>query len=155
MGYLSSAPIGNTLEDALYQTERYDRSSGPELEYSFSVPNGDYEVKLHFAENYPSAQTLGGRVFDVAIEGVLALSDFDIFEVAGSSSAHIETILTSVTDGNLVITFDRIVQNPKISAIEFTSVEEVTPPDTTAPVITLSGDDPLVLAMGASSTRTS
>ena len=55
--------------------------------YSFTVPNGSYLVRLHFAEPTPATQAVGARVFDVNIEGQLVFNDIDIFEEPGRSGA--------------------------------------------------------------------
>ena len=55
---------------ALFQSERYDTSSSPEMQWNFPVSNGNYEVRLYFAENYSGTGSPGQRVFDVALEDV-------------------------------------------------------------------------------------
>src|SRR5215475_2676880 len=45
--YTTSAAIGGTIDDALYQSERYGNFS-----YTIPVANGDYVVTLKFAEIY-------------------------------------------------------------------------------------------------------
>ena len=66
-----STPINNTVNDALYQTERWDASASPELTYGFNLPNGDYLVNLHFAEIYSGAFGVGKRVFDGTHRGTV------------------------------------------------------------------------------------
>jgi Malectin domain len=44
--YNTSSAIANTIEDALYQTER----TGETIAYSIPRPPGTYSVTLHFAE---------------------------------------------------------------------------------------------------------
>ena len=69
---------------ALFQSERYDTSSRPEMQWNFPVSNGNYEVRLYFAENYSGAGSPGKRVFDVVIEDMLALDDYDVVADAGA-----------------------------------------------------------------------
>ena len=64
--YSTGSAIANTVDDTLYQSERYWNASGGG--YRFDVPNGQYQVDLKFAEIYQTAA--GRRVFDVVIEGV-------------------------------------------------------------------------------------
>jgi chitinase len=45
----TGSAIAGTTDDALYQTNRWDAGGGSELEYTFTVPNGVYEVNLLFA----------------------------------------------------------------------------------------------------------
>ncbi|RYY95376.1 MAG: T9SS type A sorting domain-containing protein, partial [Chitinophagaceae bacterium] len=113
----STAPIGTATDDALYQTERWGYNFG----YAFPVTNGQYKVVLHFAEIYWTAP--GKRVFDVAIEGVKKLDDYDIVAKTGAFNATTETFTVTVTDGSLDIDFNSLpgeggADNAKVSAIE-------------------------------------
>jgi chitodextrinase len=113
----NNAPISGTSDPTLYATGRYDASSeAPTLQYSFTVPNGWYEVDLHFAELLFSA---GGRKFSVQIEGISAFIDLDVGEAAGVNTALIKTVATQVTDGqlNVELLFGS-ANNPFINAIE-------------------------------------
>ena len=51
------------------------RPRRPVMTYSFAVPNGTYQVRLHFAENYAPNFGVGLRVFDVQVEGALAIDN--------------------------------------------------------------------------------
>lgn len=128
----TAGAIAGTEDDVLYQSERYDSSpNGDSLLYSFNLPDGGYEVKLHFAEVWPGAFGPGLRVFDITAEGVLAVDDMDIFSRAGANAACTVTFPVSVTGGQLDIGFLHGVQNPKISGIEvFEIVPVVQPPQT-------------------------
>jgi chitodextrinase len=108
--------ISGTSNPTLYRTERWDDSPSPEMQYAFTVVNGNYEVKLHFAENYASAS--GQRVFDVDIEGVRRFDDIDIFAEAGAGMALIRSTTVTVTDGQINIAFLHQTENPLINAIE-------------------------------------
>ena len=106
--------IANTADDALYQTERYGTFT-----YNLPVPNGQYTVKLHFAELYWN--TAGQRVFDVAAEGSPVLSAYDIAKKVGPLTATTETFPVTVTDGQLTLAFAPGaggVDQPKVAAIE-------------------------------------
>jgi chitodextrinase len=129
----STGAIFGTDNPTIYQTRRFIRSSRPNLSYQFSVPNGDYEVRLHFAEVWSTAFAPGVRVFDVSVEGALKLDNFDIFSAAGANTAYVAKIPTTVNDGTLNLLFDRVVQNPTISAIEVYPVLPSGPADTEAP----------------------
>ena len=112
-----SQSIAGTVEDPLYKTERYGR-----MQYDIPVPfNGDYSVKLHFAETYLVIQSIGKRIFDIEIENKLARSQLDIFSSVGSATALIESFETKVTDGTLSIKFIPSKENPKVNAIEIHS----------------------------------
>jgi PKD repeat protein/glucose/arabinose dehydrogenase len=109
-------PIAATENDEIYQTERF----GSAFSYEVAVPNNtEYEVRLHFSENFFT--TSGSRVFDVAIEdGQAVLVDYDIYSAAGEAAftAVVESLIVTVTDGNLSINFTSDVNNAKISGIE-------------------------------------
>ena len=115
----TSAGISNTLDPALYQTERY--STNGALHFAFDVGNGQYTVILHFAEIYWTQP--GQRVFDVSLEGTKVLDKYDILRRAFPLAAVIETFPVTVTDGvlnlDLVVPYeDGGADQAKISAIE-------------------------------------
>jgi hypothetical protein len=110
---VTNAAVTNTLNQALYRTERYSMTA-----YRFVVPNGKYTVKLHFAEVYSGITEAGQRVFSFNVQGH-EFKDFDIWVKAGGfSKAYIESVNVEVTDGKLNITFTPNVENPKICGIE-------------------------------------
>ena len=87
--------IAGTVDDALYQTERFCYSCS----YSITVPNGNYEVVLHFAEIWWTSANQ--RVFDVSIEGTVVIDNLDIAAKVGSFTALVQTFLATVSDGTL------------------------------------------------------
>jgi hypothetical protein len=110
---VTNAAVTNTLNQALYRTERYSMTA-----YRFVVPNGKYTVKLHFAEVYSGITEAGQRVFSFNVQGH-EFKDFDIWAKAGGfGKAYVESVNVEVTDGKLNITFTPNVENPKICGIE-------------------------------------
>ncbi|XP_065850784.1 probable LRR receptor-like serine/threonine-protein kinase At1g07650 [Euphorbia lathyris] len=78
--------------------------------YGLCLLNGNYTVKLHFAEivftSDNSFTSLGKRIFDVYIQGKLALKDFNIAEEAGGTGRPIvKTFTVNVTSNTLEIHF--------------------------------------------------
>jgi hypothetical protein len=120
-----SQAIAGTDDDVLYQTERWDDGASPEMQYSFTVPNGAYQVKLHFAENAFSAT--GVRVFSVDMEGTRQITDLDVFATVGAHAALVTTSLVRVADGQLNIGFVHNVEDPMIDAIEILPQTSGTP----------------------------
>jgi large repetitive protein len=112
--------IANTNDDALYQSERFG-----DFTYVIPVPIGNlYTVTLHFCELFFGDTPIGQRLFDVLIQNVMVLEDFDIVVAAGgSNTAHTQTFANiNVPDGLLTIEFkmaDPIAaNNPQVSAIQ-------------------------------------
>lgn len=138
--------ISGTSDPSLYQSIRWWEFTSPELEYSFTVPNGNYQIKLHFAEIWSGAYSVGARVFDVQIEGATVFDNLDVFAEAGASAALVKTTTTAVTDGQLNIRFAHgPVQHPFVSAIE---VQAESTADSTAPTAATG-----LTATAASATR--
>jgi len=131
-----SNAIAGTSDPALYRTERWDPGTAPELAYAFTVPNGTYTVKLHFAETWNGGQGVGKRIFNVALEGSQVLSNFDIFAQVGGYTALIKTFQTTVADGQLNINFTHgSADDPQIGAIEILSTGGPPPADTQPPTV--------------------
>ena len=104
---------------ALYQRER---SSAP-LRYSLTaVPNGSYEVKLHF-NDMSSPGRVGQRLFNVYLEGALAEANLDVFALAGGRMrALVRTYNVTVAGGNgLQIELTRVAGYPQMNGIEITA----------------------------------
>jgi hypothetical protein len=109
----TDAVVTNTPDGALFRTERYGMTA-----YNFTLPNGKYTVKLHFAEVYSGISGPGDRVFSFTVQSQV-FKDFDIWVKAGGfSKAYVESADVEVTDGKLNITFTPKTENPKINAIE-------------------------------------
>ncbi|XP_020575406.1 probable leucine-rich repeat receptor-like serine/threonine-protein kinase At3g14840 [Phalaenopsis equestris] len=98
----------DTPDSQLYQTARLSPLS---LTYfGFCLINGEYSVKLHFAEiiitDYKGYISPGRRIFDVYVQGKLVLKDFNIRDNAnGSNKAIVKTFTANVTRKRLEIRF--------------------------------------------------
>ena len=105
----------------IYGKERWDAPANPEMTWEFPVDAGDYELRLYFIEAFASAA--GERLFDVKVEGITVLDNYDIFVAAGGTNVPVEeSITTNVTDGSLTIEFLRDVENPKVNGLEILPV---------------------------------
>ncbi|KAA6432735.1 DNRLRE domain-containing protein [Dyadobacter flavalbus] len=117
---VASGDILNTTNDVLYQSAR----CSPSFSYNIPVPNGTFDVYLHFAETYFGAPGKkggkGSRQFHVNMEGSRKLTNYDIFAKAGGAMlATAETFTVNVTDGMLNIDFlTGAADLPRVSAIE-------------------------------------
>ena len=117
----TTAAIGGTADDVLFQTQRWDNKEGEELNYSFDIPDGDYVVNLYFAELYSGAFYSGGRQFDILFNGSTVEYKFDIYDEVGGNTAHMKSYEVNVVSGQLNIEFIHGIENPTISAIEIVS----------------------------------
>jgi len=109
--YSTSAAIGATEDDPVYQAERYGNFS-----YAATLPDGDYEITFQFAEIYWSGS--GKRIFDVAVEGALAIDDLDIYVAAGGKDIAYEVVVpVTIADGVLDVDFITLKDNAKCSGM--------------------------------------
>jgi PKD repeat protein len=135
--YSNSNTISGTPDPDLYRSERYGN-----FQYQFTVPNGNYQITLKFAEIYWSA--VGQRVFNVNIEGTRVMSNMDLNALVGANTAYDRTFAVTVSDGLLNIDFQTITDNAKISAIEVVSGTPIsTPPVAGFTGTPVSGPSPL------------
>lgn len=132
-GNISSIPavVTGTSDQGLYQTGRYNPNFSAGMVYAFTVPNGQYHVNLYFAETYAATQVKGARVFNVKLQGAAAFSNLDIFAEAGANAALVKGADVTVSNGQISIEFDDLVQTAKVNAIEIL-------PGVSGPALTLN-----------------
>ena len=152
--FVDGEAFANTsaLVPTLYQTEHTDDDLT--FGYQIPVPNGNYDVVLHFAEIFWGATGgspggVGSRIFDVSVEGDLVLDNYDIIADVGSETPVTKTFNVTVNDGSLDMEFSSLaidggVDQPKVSAIEI--LENNTAPTAIANGTPLNGDIPLEIA---------
>lgn len=106
--------ISNTRTPDIYRCEHYSMTG-----FHHAVPNGDYLVKLHFAETWQGIDAPGRRVFGVSVQGN-SLGNIDVFGETGSQRrALIKTARAHVTDGMIRIEFHKTEKDaPEINGIE-------------------------------------
>lgn len=123
--------ISGTDSPKLYQTERWGLSA-----YRFGVPNGRYNLRLHFAETFENVEAAGTRVFRVTVQGE-ALPDVDVFAQAGGRNRALirEVRDVAVTGGVLNIEFTAIKGQPLVNAIEIIARSAPSPDVRGRPVI--------------------
>jgi regulation of enolase protein 1 (concanavalin A-like superfamily) len=130
---VSTSGVTDPAPQAVYQTERWGV-------FTYTIPGltpgALYNVRLHFAEVFFSSP--GQREFNVAINGVQVLTNFDVDAVAGGpDKAIVEAFLARADrQGRIVIQFTQGAANfPKISGIQ---------------VLRADGDGSRLFAMGNS-----
>jgi len=109
----------------IFRCEHWADETFGGLHYSFDVPNGTYIVNLLFANVFSGTSSVGRRIFDVAIEGQLALDDFDQVVAAGGSGRAVNrSIFIDVSDGDgLQIEFITVKDHPAVKGIEVLAVD--------------------------------
>jgi hypothetical protein len=103
--------IGNTTEDALYQSYRYGKDFG----YNIPLANGSYTVEFQFVESYWGAAAQ--RVFDVHLEGQEVISNLDLFSSAGKNNAYVVSKTVTVSGGQLNVRFEASGADDRDNAI--------------------------------------
>jgi hypothetical protein len=122
---ITTTGVTNAAPAAVYQTERYGAST-----YTFPslTASAQYTVRLHFAELFQTAT--GKRVFNVAINGAAALTNFDIFAAAGAAFKAVVRDFTATANasGQIVVAFTTVTDNATIEGIEIIPNTPNTPP---------------------------
>lgn len=95
--------VVGTPDPEIFRTQRWHPDPDTPLVFSMRLPDTRYRVRLHFAETYFRIGDPGGRVFDVAIEGQIAISGYDIVDRVGWGTAVVEERVVDVRDGRLDI----------------------------------------------------
>ena len=117
----TSKTIRGTDDPGLYLTQRFGRR----FTYQFDVPNGEYRVKLHFAE---TLMEVGLEAFDVSIRGDSVLSGYSIFSDAGGMNVATTKSFTCTVDDSadaltrLTIDF-RGAMDPQQEAAKVAAIE--------------------------------
>ena len=129
---------GSTLDwprtglDGPFRTFRFSPSEV--MGYNIPLKDGQYTVRLHFAELWFGATDggsggKGSRVFEVRREGELVEDDLDVFAQAGAEAVLTKTYSVNVTDGQLDIDFSALAsdggtRHPIINAIEILDIRD-------------------------------
>jgi len=122
----ASVPASTPM--ALFQTERFDPSSGPQMQWDFPVDTGtEVQVRLYFAEIYSGITGPGQRVFDVQIEGNTTFTDVDAYEAVGFETGYCLSTTHTMSDNNLDIDFIHNIENPSIKGIEIRDLSAIGP----------------------------
>jgi hypothetical protein len=111
------AAIAGTLDDALYQDERWGQFS-----YSIPVGNGVYDVRLHFVELYYPAPCAGRRVFSVDVLGTPGIDvvNLDVCGTVGANTALVRVVRgVDIREGAVhVSSIYGPADDPELAAIE-------------------------------------
>ncbi|ADL49681.1 MULTISPECIES: malectin domain-containing carbohydrate-binding protein [Micromonospora] len=129
-----TVPSGTPVE--LFNAERWDESPAPDMQWDFPVPAGTpVQVRLYLANRWAGTATAGKRKFNVTIDGVVKLSNFDPIAAIGATNRGTMRAFPITSDGNIDIDFGRVLENPLVQGIEIVKLPPV-PPATTVDSIT-------------------
>ncbi|WP_068921511.1 S8 family serine peptidase [Planobispora rosea] len=118
----TSRTIAGTTEQELFRRAREGM-----LEYRFDqVPDGVYTVEMGFAEIRSMRE--GRRVFDVIVEGQLAIPALDLALEAGAYTAVTRQYTVKVTDGQLNVRFAKRTGNTIVSFVRISERPDRTVP---------------------------
>ena len=124
-GAIDTSAVTSPAPQAVYQSERYGAST-----YTIGglTANTNYTVRLHFCENYFTAATQ--RTFNVAINSVSKLSNFDIYATTGAiHKANVQQFTVAAnSSGQEVIAFTNVTNNALINGIEVNAAGGSPPP---------------------------
>ncbi len=129
----STAAIDRTLvvnpaPESAYQRPILNNGVGSTVDYRIPVRNGNYNVRLHFAETNTFIG-VGGRRFDIRLQGSTVQGNFDVLAASGAANRAIATAYSgiAVTSGFLDVSLLSLTANGALlSAIEITADEAVT-----------------------------
>ena len=132
--YGTDKNIKGTDDDPVYQTQQMGIK-----EYRMDLPDGDYELTLHFSEllggptkelvyNLDSLDRIepsGRRIFDVLVNDKLVMERFNITEQYGSAVAVAKTIKLSVKNNSgIEIIFKAIEGEPVLNALQVKKINQ-------------------------------
>ncbi len=114
---INTRGVTNPAPQAVYQSYAYAANGvGQELAYSLPVPDGTYTIRLHFAE--PSNVGVGGRVFDIKLQGAVARPNYDVFADAGTyDKATTQTFMNVIASGGQGIHLELVNDTANYPAI--------------------------------------
>jgi autotransporter-associated beta strand protein len=107
--------VTNPAPQTAYQEQRYGN-----MAYTFTSykPGTNYLVRLHFSECCWASS--GKRVFNVFINGVKVLTNFDIYATAGANNKAVIREFTKPADANgkIAVQLTNVTDNASLNAIE-------------------------------------
>ncbi len=122
---IDTSAIPNPPPVDVFHNERWSNSSFTET-ISNLTPNAAYDVRLDFVEAFYSGA--GMREFNVAINGVQLLTDFDIAAASGAKDKAVAVPIYHVAadgSGRLTFTFTNINGGAKVDGIEVTPSQTI------------------------------
>jgi beta-galactosidase len=112
-------PTEKQIEVAASDARLYGSFREGQFSYRVPVPDGKYEIVLHFAE--PTAVAAAERLFDVSVNGKRVLKHVDVFAIAGGKLKAVDrTVQAKAREGTLLIEFQPVKGQAVVSALSIT-----------------------------------
>ncbi len=130
---IDTSAVTNPAPSSVYQTNARIDGVGASLVYALPIANGNYNIRLHFAE-HNTFIPVGGRRFDIQMQGGTVDGNVDVRAIAGAANKAIVRSFSgiSVTNGLLDLKLVNLTPNGAIlSAIEITADDPVVDPTPT------------------------
>ncbi len=103
---------------AVFESERWDPSDAPDMQWSFPVPAGKkVELRVYLANRCSCTADPGNRVFDVQVDGSTAFDDVDLAADPGHDVGTVRTVEVT-SDGSVDVSFGHVVENPLVNGFE-------------------------------------
>jgi hypothetical protein len=95
-----------------------------DMRVDVAVPNGTYNIRGLFSEFDPAITGVGQRLQNIEVQGTTAVSNYDIYSVAGGKSKPVDvTVPATVTNGSLSFVVRPVKGNTvTISALQISLV---------------------------------
>jgi parallel beta-helix repeat protein len=123
----------NPPPQSVYQSHSFSNGVGESLQYAIPVANGTYNIRLHTFE--PNTFIgVGGRRFDVQLQGITVDPNVDIRAIAGAANKAIVRTYSGIAVGNgmLDLRMLNLTGNGAVlAAIEITANDAVANPNPT------------------------
>jgi hypothetical protein len=116
---VSVTGVANAAPQAVYMSKHTsDNSSGFTYTFPNLVPGAKYRLRMHFADD--QSWKAGMRGFNVDVNSVRALTNFDVFASAGvMAKAYVKSFqVTANAMGNIKVVFTPVVGNALLNGIE-------------------------------------
>lgn len=112
-GAAETSAVPSTTPNAIFDSERWAESH-----WRFPVPQGTpVQVRLYFANRYSGTSQPGQRVFDVSVDGSLALDNYDIAADVGGDVGTMKAFDVT-SPGEVTIDLGQVTENPLVNGIE-------------------------------------
>jgi Malectin domain len=108
----ATVPTGTPAD--IFAAERWGQQ-----DWSFPVPAGRHvTVRLYFANQYDGTSQPGQRVFNVVVDGVQVLTNFDIVATAGNKTGTMQKFSITTDADGVDIDLRAVTENPLVNGIE-------------------------------------